>query len=216
MHRRLFAIASAISLLLCLTTVFLWVRSYWRSDFVFYEADLPYKYEAKAPEAIWLFCSMDGSLHMIADFNGEHLHSVKKRHLQPHWRSDSLSFPTTAHALWPWISINGHFIWVRHWLIAILAAALPIIWLWQFMRRDRLNGNNECRACSYDLTANTSGVCPECGSVIDLNRVRNTVGDPLLPPPVRRGRVGRGPGLQVKQPPGNMKRMWASRDPGRG
>ena len=28
---------------------------------------------------------------------------------------------------------------------------------------------NECKRCRYDLTGNTSGVCPECGVVISIS-----------------------------------------------
>ena len=32
---------------------------------------------------------------------------------------------------------------------------------------DRDKMGNRCHVCSYDLTGNTSGVCPECGSPVD-------------------------------------------------
>ena len=40
-------------------------------------------------------------------------------------------------------------------------------WCWRIrpaeLRRSRLN-RGQCGACGYDLTANTSGVCPGCGA----------------------------------------------------
>ena len=52
-------------------------------------------------------------------------------------------------------------------LVQLLASILPILWLivWTVRRRlvQRRVAGGFCRACSYDLTGNTSGVCPECG-----------------------------------------------------
>jgi len=37
-----------------------------------------------------------------------------------------------------------------------------------FMRRtgNHADGHLRCRKCDYDLTGNTSGVCPECGEMV--------------------------------------------------
>jgi hypothetical protein len=54
----------------------------------------------------------------------------------------------------------------------ICCACLPSIWLvhrlWQLPKRlrGRLAKVGFCRACGYDLTGNTSGTCPECGTAI--------------------------------------------------
>ncbi len=45
------------------------------------------------------------------------------------------------------------------WL-PFLAVALPTLLAWRFWRKPPKPGH--CR-CGYDLTGNTSGVCPECG-----------------------------------------------------
>jgi hypothetical protein len=42
-----------------------------------------------------------------------------------------------------------------------LAGILPAVWVLARSRRRRAKGR--CRECFYDLTGNTSGVCPECG-----------------------------------------------------
>jgi predicted Zn-ribbon and HTH transcriptional regulator len=33
-------------------------------------------------------------------------------------------------------------------------------------RQEQLSGPPHCRKCEYNLTGNTSGVCPECGSAV--------------------------------------------------
>ena len=45
--------------------------------------------------------------------------------------------------------------------IPFLLIALPTAWLWHRDRRRIRPGC--CLRCGYDLTGNTSGVCPECG-----------------------------------------------------
>jgi len=46
-------------------------------------------------------------------------------------------------------------------LIPFLIVAIATAYLWE---RDRRAPRGHCVACGYDLTGNTSGVCPECGA----------------------------------------------------
>jgi hypothetical protein len=50
------------------------------------------------------------------------------------------------------------------WFVMYLSALFPIRWLELRIRRKSRPGL--CRCCGYNLTGNTSGVCPECGSPI--------------------------------------------------
>lgn len=47
------------------------------------------------------------------------------------------------------------------WPILAMTAILPAIWIVKTLRRPR---RGFCPECSYNLTGNTSGVCPECGT----------------------------------------------------
>jgi uncharacterized paraquat-inducible protein A len=53
------------------------------------------------------------------------------------------------------------------WFLSLVFAALPAVWLrslWRaWQRRERTRGGL-CPTCRYNLTGNTSGVCPECGT----------------------------------------------------
>jgi hypothetical protein len=49
------------------------------------------------------------------------------------------------------------------WLAALLTAVLPGWWVVRDMLPRRTAAAAACRSCGYDLTANLSGVCPECG-----------------------------------------------------
>ena len=50
------------------------------------------------------------------------------------------------------------------WLLLLLTA-IPTAWLWHRDRRliSSSLDHRLCLRCGYDLTGNTSGVCPECG-----------------------------------------------------
>jgi hypothetical protein len=50
------------------------------------------------------------------------------------------------------------------WVLVALTAPLPARAAWKRLRRLRRSGT--CSKCSYDLTGNTSGICPECGTPI--------------------------------------------------
>jgi hypothetical protein len=57
----------------------------------------------------------------------------------------------------------GVVVIVPHAYVAALFAILPVVALRKWWRRPR---RGMCPICRYDLTGNTSGVCPECGSSV--------------------------------------------------
>jgi hypothetical protein len=50
------------------------------------------------------------------------------------------------------------------WSFILLTAILPVCWAISARRRFRQRREGRCRKCLYDLTGNTTGVCPECGA----------------------------------------------------
>ena len=64
---------------------------------------------------------------------------------------------------------GGRFLRVPLLYLFILFAVLPCIWTWRTVRAWRRHPPGHCQSCGYNLTGNTSGVCPECG--IDLKRM---------------------------------------------
>ena len=51
---------------------------------------------------------------------------------------------------------------VPYWIILVLSAIIPL----RALLRRRRSVEGGCQNCSYDLTGNTSGVCPECGTAV--------------------------------------------------
>ena len=47
--------------------------------------------------------------------------------------------------------------------IPLVALTMPTAFLWY---RDRRTPPGHCQSCGYNLTGNTSGVCPECGTEV--------------------------------------------------
>jgi len=57
-------------------------------------------------------------------------------------------------------------IYIPTWLICAIISG--IYWIWKFSTR-LPKKPGLCLYCSYDLTGNASGVCPECGSPMPLD-----------------------------------------------
>jgi hypothetical protein len=62
---------------------------------------------------------------------------------------------------------------VPYWVFVAMTAPMPMLWLILWLKRhtrDRLSRRRErlnlCPSCGYNLTANVSGTCPECGAPV--------------------------------------------------
>jgi hypothetical protein len=170
-RRRLFTILSAISLILCITTIGLWVRSYWRAD-MFRTRD---SYDRTPRMAGYWINSNYGSL-LLARF--------RDWVPSPHPGENPKGFTYSTDAAEPFPSSNGilgfsvqfaddsklrpdffrYSIRVPLWLPAILFAIAPTIWFFApHRRRGKRAKLGLCPTCGYDLRA-TPDRCPECGA----------------------------------------------------
>jgi hypothetical protein len=52
------------------------------------------------------------------------------------------------------------------WIFPLVGVAI-IIYDRRRLKRDHLYQRGVCHTCGYDLTGNTSGVCPECGTPVE-------------------------------------------------
>jgi hypothetical protein len=68
---------------------------------------------------------------------------------------------------WPPAGACVRVIAAPAWAVAASLTVLPAGMLLGVLWRRRENDEGRCPTCSYDLTGNTSGICPECGSAIE-------------------------------------------------
>jgi len=87
----------------------------------------------------------------------------------PKWPQEkSVRFPGFhfRHFTWP-----GQWPGGTYWTFAIspvypllLTGLSPALWIARTRIHRQMSPSGHCAKCGYDLTANTSGVCPECGN----------------------------------------------------
>jgi hypothetical protein len=177
MRRRFFSAASLLSLVLCVATVVLWVRSHSISDSVSHEVPSPdFGYTV---ETAWLG---EGCLVFASDISGlrsddpgdgststapKELWSWRQRGAERHVPIDP------PHSIWNRLGFwceagdaHGQQWVVPLWFPALLASVLRVLWLFNRLVEMKRRWKGQCLQCFYDLTGNTSGTCPECGSPI--------------------------------------------------
>ena len=164
MRRRLFAVASAVSLLLCLATVGLWVRSFRLGISCLYEDRGGYGSVALA----WgrLVCMYQPSATSNPSPSPHRWHfnipleTAGYDYIEGGGPTEIRSghyFTSMAHDMQWWSTP----MW---WLPASTTFICVILHLPLLRRRKHLPG--QCPSCDYPLTGNASSVCPECGTPV--------------------------------------------------
>jgi hypothetical protein len=73
-----------------------------------------------------------------------------------------LSFGCSSHRAANWRAVA---LWAPHWAVVVVTGLLPAWRMLTLRRRNRgALVNPVCDRCGYNLTANVSGVCPDCGT----------------------------------------------------
>jgi hypothetical protein len=150
--RRLFAICSAMSLVLCAAVCVLWVRSYLSEEFLMVGGG-----GAPATSA--------GTVHLLHLSRGTWLYGAVPRSWFDPGRP--IREQTFAH-------VQARYRGTRNtgrqpiWAVAALTGAPGVIVLstrlWRIRRTRVARRKGLCPACGYDLRA-SPGRCPECGTV---------------------------------------------------
>ena len=174
-----------MSLLLCLMTLGMWVRSYFVLD-VFY-------YATSAGNSITLWSGFgEVSVRFLAGVPGEEgfwhestrvSKSVLYMHQDHPDRNliygfglvhDSRNFTP------PQIVPNYRYatITIPSWFLAAILSIAPVVWFFKWQRVKKLALKGCCVNCGYDLRA-TPDRCPECGTVFEKRPEAQPV-----PPPV--------------------------------
>ena len=198
MRRRLFSIASAVSLLLCVATVALWERSYFTADILMVGLTPKWELACCSIDGRVNFClgllteisrgqrirlastsfpippesDSDGPVPGFFDHFGESVYFEDGRM----WgQSEYHGFPILIFRAIPpnWLfttpptpKIKTWFISPRDWQLVLVLVILPALSLARFLRTRARIAKGNCLTCGYNLTANTSGVCPECGTPV--------------------------------------------------
>src|SRR4051794_40069461 len=145
-----------MSLLLCLATIVLWVRSYWAFEsWTLYSEGLLRFQLTSYPGDIYAFWGRNSSdFHPESGWVHESLRAGPGPEI-PIFGIERLDDGPT----------RGFLVHFTHWLSAILFAIAPTCWLLLSPRRRRANRRRLglCPTCGYDLRA-TPERCPECGT----------------------------------------------------
>ena len=174
MRRRLFNSTAAVSLMLLLVIVGLWVRSYGVGDRVLshdglngyhclksaggeigyvylgYETDwYPPFHTLIEPAALTAQMRESAALSNGGGWSG---------------LGFTFAFKPQDFGLTPLLPRRAFG--VPDWFLALAFAIGPILWL---RSRRRANTGSKCAFCGYSLTGNTSGICPECGTPVAAN-----------------------------------------------
>ena len=172
--RHVFTILSAISLLLCVTTCVLWVRSYWWCDTLRHESPERLKAsgiqsnlgELGAFDCRWIYDSGDRRLGW----------TLKKWPAAPRLAFTRFVENDPKRS---WSSVLGfglgyidqrsspvyvaRYFYFPHWFCVLTFAVLPAIRLRSILRTRRRDRVGLCQRCGYDLRASPER-CPECGT----------------------------------------------------
>jgi hypothetical protein len=175
--RRLVTLAAVASLLLCIATVALWVRSYWRYDHL----------SCFAVDGHCVLVSGDGRLGIMFGPNYKGPNAMRADPEFRYWNyappEGGLPGQMEIAAYRSWrrigfaydpnrleaysnnqIAYSSNRFYFPHWLPAAMFALHPAVHLWRRRVTRRRMASNICVACGYDLRA-TPDRCPECGGV---------------------------------------------------
>jgi hypothetical protein len=181
MRRKLLNVWKAVSLLLCVAMVALWVRSYRASD---------YLYWASSSREMACVGERGQILIRITKIDKPNFFQPRSLRLNdrggvaaPWFTLDALKI-TNLPLEWEFPGFKIGFaagpydriyrvvqIVLPHWLLAAVFALPPGRWCARRFRRKVLARENLCSTCGYDLRA-TPDRCPECGTAPEPHNPR--------------------------------------------
>jgi hypothetical protein len=167
MRRQLLNLLTALSLLLCVAVVGLWVRSRFSADHVYLEfpagagGGAVTRYVFTQPGVLGYGWSID------SDHRGSGQWDLSYRESEPSWFHYSRLVPEISE----WVTLHSPpgtppesvTYTVPSWMLFLALAARPAIVARRVLSKHRRRGAGVCQSCGYDLRA-TPGRCPECGS----------------------------------------------------
>jgi hypothetical protein len=178
MKHRLFNLMTALSLLLCVAVVAVWVRSRFHYDILTWRrcdergkvvnpvvattrgrVELIWRvvyHSSNPPSSRWLYNSTGRpGRGGFRDPDG-----VRASYDDVRWIRFQRQHPLPSN-----FYFSEYRLVLRLWYVALLAALLPAYWLYRKVQRRGLEEAGRCGDCGYDLRA-TPGRCPECGAEV--------------------------------------------------
>jgi len=182
LRRRLFILASAVSLAVCVTVLVLWVRSYAVVDQFTHAHSGP----DKGAGTVFGFGLCRGRIYIVhtlthvsswpQDEGWRHASDTEPRRYEGTFEELLAKFGCKwPHA--PLFSARGSMVGLDDtritrlslWPAAILLALLPLLTLRRWVTRRRRARAGRCPECGFDLRA-TPERCPECGTIPEKRR----------------------------------------------
>jgi hypothetical protein len=183
MKRWFFKALAALSLLICIATASMWVRSYWYADILrAYWAFRPHpKYPTAPGSSALLFQHYRGRTrvlyvpvacvplrclpgnsgqrrHWLYDCERWDIEGTGQGTIPPPPRGAVLGFHYR-------VTSDSHVLWLPDYAVAAASLVLPAYWATALLWKRRLRQHGLCPTCGYDLRASKE-CCPECGTPI--------------------------------------------------
>lgn len=166
MRRRLFNLAAAVSLLLCLAIIGQWIRSYWFTDAWMWDTLTSRRSIATIGGAICYIRSEEtkGQMRFMDKpgfYSTPTIVPVGGTPIPPDWTF--AGFKATHVVVGSW---RGFTFAVPFWPVVVLTAVAALGLLSGHSGHRRRSQEPVCNRCGYNLTGNISGICPECGTPV--------------------------------------------------
>jgi hypothetical protein len=164
---RLLNLAAAVSLLLAIAIIVLWVRSYERRDSLVRSWHTYSEYRSWAVQS--LYSSLNFRIARVPDTGRPVTPSYEYEELGPRHFTDPDPYwfpfpPVRFERSDPTYSYYTRDVFIAYWLLLLPTLPLPVIAIVRHRRRRQRETSNLCPTCGYDLRA-TPDRCPECGAV---------------------------------------------------
>jgi hypothetical protein len=171
-RRLIFGLASAMSLLLCVTAAAMWVRSYYVIDGTAHAREGRVSGVYSTHGRVLLDTMGDSDVPRWPGFSGWHrvrepvradapsvdITQIKGRGLL------GLRYARLTYAMGDGIVREMAAVTIPYWFLVTLFLLLPLAWLGGAARRRYRRRHQLCAACGYDLRSSPER-CPECGAV---------------------------------------------------